>query len=66
MKFRLIIVAISLLTAGVVGLLCMIWLRELFLTLFFGLFAFMNYQQLQAAHEQAKYGSGGDDEWWRR
>jgi Zn-dependent protease len=58
---------ISMVTAGVVGLMCLVKLQQqLFLILFFGLFALLNYQQLQAAHDQAKYGSGGEDDWWRR
>ncbi|MDR3637022.1 MAG: site-2 protease family protein [Isosphaeraceae bacterium] len=58
---------ISLVTAGLVGLLCMIKLQDLFLTLFFGLFALTNYQALHAAHERSKYGLDDDnDDWWRR
>ena len=56
---------ISLVTAGVLALLALTMLRDMFLTLFFGLFAVMNYQQLQVQYERSKYGLD-DDEWWRR
>jgi len=57
--------AISLVTAGVLALLALTMLRSPFMTLFFGLFAVMNYQLLQSQYERAKYGMD-DDDWWRR
>jgi Zn-dependent protease len=57
---------ISLVTAGVLALLSLTMLREMFMTLFFGLFAVMNYQQLQAQYERSKYGLDDNDDWWRR
>lgn len=56
---------ISLVTAGVLALLALTMLRDMFTTLFFGLFAVMNYQLLQTQYERAKYGLD-DDDWWRR
>lgn len=57
---------ISLLAAGALALFCMTRFRSVFLTIFFALFAFTNYQMLQAHHERAKYGLDEDDDWWRR
>ncbi len=57
---------ISLLTAGLLAM----WgfqRRDMFLGLFFGYFALMNYQVLQAYHQHAKYGAVEDDaDWWKR
>lgn len=37
----------------------------MFLTIFFGLFAVMNYQALHSIYEAQKMGVY-DDDWWRR
>lgn len=60
---------ISLLTAGILAVACFQYTGDLFLTIFFALFALMNFQILQSMHVQSRYGYGGmDDEadWWRR
>jgi membrane-associated protease RseP (regulator of RpoE activity) len=58
--------AVSLVTAAVVA---MWWFREnqMFLGIFFALFALVNFQILQAHHHTAKYGVLEDDaDWWKR
>jgi len=57
---------ISLVTAGVLAI---YWFheREMFMGIFFALFAVMNFQIIQAQHHAAKYGVLEDDaDWWRR
>jgi Zn-dependent protease len=58
---------ISLVLAGVLALLILAASqgRERFLPIFFGLFAFMNYQALQSIYEAQKMDIY-DDDWWRR
>ena len=59
--------SISLLTSGILAAYIMSWPGEprLFLIIFFGSFAVMNYQSLQAIH-QSRIFQSGDDDWWRR
>lgn len=59
--------AIGLVTAGVLAFLSYQYTQDLFLTMFFGLFALSNYQILQMMHQQSRYGAFEDEgEWWRR
>src|SRR5262249_45286488 len=39
---------------------------EMFLTVFFGYFAFANYQILQTLHQAQMMGIHSDEDWWRR
>jgi stage IV sporulation protein FB len=56
---------ISLVTAGLLGAMCMIWFHNLFMTVFFGYFAITNYQMLQAHRQRTRYGLDDDDRWRR-
>jgi len=56
---------ISLVTAGVLAVIVGVRTSDLFLTCFFGMFAFMNFQILQSLHDAQSVGNG-DDDWWRR
>jgi Zn-dependent protease len=59
--------ALGLVTGGVLAFLSYQVTRDYFLTAFFALFAFQNYQILQLLRQQAVYGGLGDDgDWWRR
>jgi Zn-dependent protease len=53
---------VSLLTAGVLAILSYMKLDDVFLALFFGFFAFTNYQILSMLHAQSRYGLS--DEGW--
>jgi membrane-associated protease RseP (regulator of RpoE activity) len=57
---------VSLLTAGILAVYVAASSRDLFLTFFFGMFAFMNFQALQSLHQAQLFGVYQDDEWWRR
>jgi membrane-associated protease RseP (regulator of RpoE activity) len=58
---------LSMLVAGVLAFLSYQMLGNVFLALFFGMFALMNFQILQALHQQSRYTGVEDDaDWWRR
>jgi membrane-associated protease RseP (regulator of RpoE activity) len=57
---------LSLLVAGAVALIAYALTQRLFLTLFFGYFALVNYQVLQSLHQAQSMGLYQDDDWWRR
>jgi stage IV sporulation protein FB len=57
---------VSLLVAGAVALIAYSTTERLFLTLFFGYFALVNYQVLQSLHQAHSMGLYQDDEWWRK
>ncbi|WP_165244133.1 site-2 protease family protein [Paludisphaera soli] len=56
---------LSLLTAGVLALLLGVRSGNLFLAVFMGYFAFLNFQMLQSMHEMRAFGQR-DDDWWRQ
>ncbi len=56
---------ISLVLAGLLAVLILTASKDMFLTIFFGLFAVMNYQALHSIYEAQKMGVY-DDDWWRR
>ena len=57
---------VSLLVAGAVAVIAYSRTERLFLTLFFGYFALVNYQVLQSLHQAHSMGLYQDDEWWRK
>ncbi|HWE38628.1 MAG TPA: site-2 protease family protein [Isosphaeraceae bacterium] len=57
---------ISMLLAALLAVLAATRLRDMFYTIFFGFFAFMNFMQLQNIHEASRYGLDDDADWWRR
>jgi Zn-dependent protease len=57
---------VSLLVAGILGVVAITYGRDLYLTIFFGLFAMINFQVLQTLHQAQAMGLYQDDEWWRR
>ena len=57
---------VSLLVAGAVALIVVFAHEGLFLTLFFGYFALVNYQVLQTLHQAHSMGLYQEDEWWRK
>jgi stage IV sporulation protein FB len=58
---------VSLLVAGILAVLAAsVRSSSLFLPIFFGYFAFMNYQMLQSIHQAQAMGLYQDDEWWKR
>jgi Zn-dependent protease len=57
---------LSLLVAGVLAVVAYQLTQDLYLTIFFGYFAFMNYQVLQTLHQAHSMGLYQEDEWWRR
>jgi membrane-associated protease RseP (regulator of RpoE activity) len=59
---------VSLVTAGVLAVLAATLSQQnkIFLTVFFGMLAFLNYQVLQSLHEAHSYGVDQDDDWWKR
>ena len=57
---------ISLLVAGVLAVLVFFHWRDLFLTVFFAYFAFMNFQVLQAIYQAHRLGISSDEDWWNR
>ena len=56
---------VGLVTAGCLAVLSYLWTRDYFLAIFFGFFAFLNYQTLQTIH-QAQVMGLYDEDWWRR
>lgn len=54
---------ISFVTAGLLALFLGIRSHNMFMTLFMGYFAFINYQALQALHDASRHGER--DDWWR-
>ena len=58
---------ISLITAALLAMFVFAYIKDMFLGIFFALFALMNYQILQAQHYTARYGALDDDaDWWKR
>jgi stage IV sporulation protein FB len=59
---------VSLLVSGVLAVMAYSLTNppDLFLTLFFGYFAFLNFQILQTIHQAQTMGLYQEDEWWRR
>jgi Zn-dependent protease len=57
---------IALITAGILAVIVGVRTSDLFLTFFFGMFAFMNYQILQSMHNARAMGIDDGDDWWRR
>jgi membrane-associated protease RseP (regulator of RpoE activity) len=57
---------VSLLVAGSLAVLAFTWTSDIFLTIFFALFAVINFQILQSLHQAHALGAYQDDEWWRR
>jgi stage IV sporulation protein FB len=57
---------ISLVTAGFLALLAAASGKRVSLAIFFGVFAFINYQALQSLHQAQSFGAYQDDDWWRR
>jgi stage IV sporulation protein FB len=57
---------VSLLVAGGLAILVMASTKDMFLMIFFGYFAFVNYQVLQSLHQAHSMGLYQDDDWWRR
>jgi stage IV sporulation protein FB len=57
---------ISLLVSGILAVMAYSYTRDPFLTLFFGYFAFLNFQILQTIHQAQTMGLYQEDEWWRR
>ncbi len=55
---------ISLMVSGMLAVVAALWADQLFLAVFFGVFAFMNYQMLQTLHQEQLFGIERDD-WWR-
>jgi Zn-dependent protease len=56
---------VSLVTAGILAVVCASGQADYFLTIFFGLFAFMNYQVLQTLQHSGTFADQGGDDWWR-
>ncbi|WP_337176334.1 site-2 protease family protein [Paludisphaera sp.] len=54
---------ISFVTAGLLALFLGIRGQNMFMTIFMGYFAFINYQALHSLHEASRF--GGRDDWWR-
>jgi Zn-dependent protease len=58
---------VSLVVAGILAVLAVSFRSSsLFLPIFFGYFAFINYQMLQSIHQAQAMGLYQDDEWWKR
>jgi stage IV sporulation protein FB len=57
---------VSLLVAGALAVVVYQLTKDVFLTVFFGYFAFVNYQVLQTLHQAHSMGLYQEDEWWRR
>ena len=57
---------LSLLVAGGLALVVYQLSKDMFLTIFFGYFALINYQVLQTLHQAHSMGLYQEDEWWRR
>ena len=57
---------VSLLVAGGLALVVYQLTKDIFLTVFFAYFAFVNYQVLQTLHQAHSMGLYQEDEWWRK
>jgi stage IV sporulation protein FB len=57
---------VSLLTAGALAVLVYSLRENLYLTVFFGYFALMNFQILHTIHQAQTTGMSKDDDWWQR
>ena len=57
---------VSLLTAGALAVAVGTLTKDMFLTIFFGYFAVINFQVLQTLHQAHSMGLYQEDEWWRR
>ena len=57
---------LSLLVAGGLAVVVYALSHDMFLTVFFGYFALINYQVLQTLHQAHSMGLYQEDEWWRR
>jgi Zn-dependent protease len=57
---------VSLLVAGILAVVSLALTQDLYLTIFFGCFAMINFQVLQTLHQAQTMGLYHDDEWWRR
>ncbi len=57
---------VSLLVAGGLALVVYQLSKDIFLTVFFAYFAFVNYQVLQTLHQAHSMGLYQEDEWWRK
>jgi len=57
---------VSLLVAGILAVVAIALTQELYLTIFFGYFAMVNFQVLQSLQQAQSMGLYHDDEWWRR
>lgn len=56
---------VSFVLAGLLAVFLGIQSQDLFITLFMGYFAYVNYEQLQRLHAQSRFGYQ-DDDWWRQ
>jgi stage IV sporulation protein FB len=57
---------ISLLVAGSLTILVVTLTKDIFLSVFFGSFAFINYQALQSIHQTQSAAPYQEDDWWKR
>jgi stage IV sporulation protein FB len=57
---------VSLLVAGGLALVVYQLTKDIFMTVFFAYFAFVNYQVLQTLHQAHSMGLYQEDEWWRK
>jgi Zn-dependent protease len=57
---------ISLVTAGCLAVMAASRGSDFFLPIFFGMFAFINFQVLQSLQQAQSFGVYHDDDWWRR
>ncbi len=57
---------LSLLVAGGLAVVVYSISQDVFRTVFFGYFAFINYQMLQSLHQAHSMGMYQEDEWWRK
>jgi Zn-dependent protease len=57
---------VSLLVAGALAVAVGTLTKDMFLTIFFGYFAVINFQVLQTLHQAHSMGLYQEDEWWRR
>lgn len=57
---------VSLLVAGAIAVVAYALTQDMYLTIFFGVLAFLNYQVLQTLHQAHSMGLYQEDEWWRK
>jgi stage IV sporulation protein FB len=57
---------LSLLVAGVLAVVVYQLSKDMFMTVFFGYFAFINFQMLQTLQQAHSMGLYHEDEWWRK